>query len=70
MLENEEEKVIKLLLPSNLTLLFSQDTKDHFHNAEKEFLLGLRSMIDGHIDFLDKKLEKTEKKDIKKIEVE
>jgi hypothetical protein len=63
-------KEIRIVVPEELFSLFiPEETVDHFINARKEVLLGLRSMIDAKIEVLDKKrVKKTEKK--KKIKVE
>lgn len=61
---------IRISIPEELFSLFiPEKAVHHFHNARKEMLLALRSLIDAKIEALEKKEEKkTAKK--KKIKIE
>ncbi|MFQ6069838.1 MAG: hypothetical protein ACE5LC_04850 [Candidatus Aminicenantales bacterium] len=63
-------KEIKITIPEELfTLFLPEKTLHHFHNARKEMLLALRSLIDARIEAFDKKEEKRTARG-KKIKVE
>ncbi len=71
--KNFEEKnryVIKIVVPDELGMLFSEEVVGHLVNARREMLLALRSVIDRQLGQGEKKGEKSRKTKMKKIEVE
>lgn len=62
-----EELVIRLRPPT--VKLMPEDARRHVKNAERQFLLGVRSLIDVAIEYIDK-TEKPKGESRTKIEVQ
>lgn len=62
-----EELVLRFRAPKLKGL--PQETKKHIMTAQKEFLLALRSLIDGAVELIEK-AEKTEEKGTGRTKIE
>jgi hypothetical protein len=68
--EEKNEHVIKIVVPEELGMLFSEEVAGHLVNARREMLLALRSIIDRQLGQVGRKREKSGKAKTEKIEVE
>lgn len=63
-------KVIKLVIPEELSFLFSEKVMGHLVTAKREFLMALKEIIEHKIELLDKRAKKADRVKGIKIEVE
>ncbi len=68
--ERDKYREIKIIVPAGIPEIIPEGTKAHILKAYKEFLLGIRELVDHGISLIDTELEKSEKKELKRIEVE
>jgi hypothetical protein len=64
------ERIIKLVIPEELSFLFSEEVMGHLVSAKREMLLALKGIIEHKLELLDKRAKKSEKVKTIKIEVE
>jgi len=68
--KEKSSREIKILIPAGLPEIIPGDAKVHLLRSYREFLLGIREIVDHGISMIDSELEKSEKSELKKIEVE
>ncbi len=68
--KDESFREIKILIPAGLPGIIPRDAKVHLLKSYREFLLGIREIVDLGISMIDTELEKSEKSELKRIEVE
>ena len=68
--EREKYKEIKILVPAGIPEIIPKETRIHILQAYKEFLLGIRELVDQGIKKIDHEIESTKEKKLKKIKVE
>jgi len=68
--EKSGERVIQIVVPEEISMLFSEEVMSHLANARREMLLAVRSLIDRRLGALEKEGRKGRKPKVVKIEVE